>query len=202
MKLAPFLEKACPALAARWVEAANAVYPLATVGFLRTRQDPFANPVGQRSRELSEIFFAAVIGARHDGGALRTALEEFVRVRAMQDVPAETSLQVMFAYKDIIRAHIQEHTFTLDDEARKELEAMDARCDTLALLAFGGYTRAREAFHNARIADARRRHSQLVRLARRHGLMVADDDDLGGSVTENAGAAPPGSNPVEPAGLP
>ena len=174
MSLAAALEKARSSLATRWVEAANAVYPFAATGFLRTRQDAFANPVGRRSQDLSEILFTAVIGKPHDGKALRSALEEFVRVRAMQDVPVEASMQVMFAYKSIIRDYLREHTITPDPAMRKELEAMDERCDTLALLAFGIFSRARETFFNARLEDMRRRHSQVARLAKRHGLIVPD----------------------------
>ncbi|MDL2210620.1 RsbRD N-terminal domain-containing protein [Desulfovibrio sp. OttesenSCG-928-O18] len=201
MRLALVLEKARPALANRWAEAANAVYPFAATGFLRTRQDPFANPVGQRSRELAEVLLAAVLGAPHSGQALRAALEEFVRVRAMQDLPPETSLQVMFAYKDIIRDYLKEHTVSQDDALREDLRAMDERCDTLALLAFGGYSRARETFHDARIEDVRRRHSQVMRLAKRHGLIVSDDGFDGLCNEDSAGSSADG-NPAGNAGLP
>ena len=175
MSLAIIVEKATTTLASRWADAANAVYPFATAGFLRTSLDAFANPVGQKSRDLSEILLAAVVGKQHDGKALRAALEEFVRVRAVQDIPVETALQVMFAYKSIFREYLKEHTIPVTDDLRADLEAMDDRCDTLALLAFGIYVRAREAFHNLRINDARRRNSQIMRLAKHHGLVIPDD---------------------------
>ena len=177
MSLAAVLEKARPALASRWVDAANAAYPFATAGFLRTRLDPFANPVGQRSRDLSDILFSAVIGKAHDGKVLRACLEEFVRVRAVQDMPVETALQVMFAYKGIIREYIKEHTMELDEAKRNELEAMDDRCDTLALLSFGIFVRARETFFEAKVSDVRRRGALVMRLARRHGLAVPDETE-------------------------
>ena len=175
MSLAATLEKARPALTARWVEVANTVYPFATAGFLRTKFDPFANPVGQRSRDLSEILFTAVIGKAHDGAVLRACMEEFVRVRAVQDMPVETAMQVFFAYKGIIRDYIKEHTITVDACVRKDLETMDDRCDTLALIAFGIFVHAREAFYEVRVNDLRRRNTQIMRLARRHGFAVAED---------------------------
>ncbi len=170
MSLAAVLEKACPTLASRWVDAANAVYPFATAGFLRTGQDPFANPVGQRSRDLAPLFCRAVIGLPHDEGAFRSALEEFIRVRAMQDIPVPASLEALFAYKEIIRSHLRETGVACGPAEREELEAMDRRCDSLALSAFGMYTQARETFFEARLGDVRRRHSQILRLAERHGL--------------------------------
>lgn len=179
MGLVKTLEKDIASLAAKWADMADAVYPFASAGFLRTQRDPFANPVGQRSREVSEILFRAVLGLAHDGTQLRNALEEFVRVRAMQDVGAETSLAVMFAYKGIVRAYLKERTIRITEELGAELGAMDERCDTTALLAFGIYARSREAFYNARIEDYRRRNSQIMRLAKRHGLIVNDDKDTG-----------------------
>jgi hypothetical protein len=158
---------------------ADAVYPFASAGFLRTQKDPFANPVGQRSRDVSEILFRAVAGIAHDGKQLRNALEKFVRVRAMQNVSAETSPAVMFAYKKIIRAYLKDHTIPVAEESRAKIEAMDERCDTTALLAFGIYARAREAFYNARFEDYRRRNSQVMRLAKRHGHVVNDNTDTG-----------------------
>lgn len=186
MNLAKMLEKNIDSLAVKWADTADAVYPFASAGFLRSQKNPFANPVGQRSREVSEILFRAVLGLPHDGSQLRNALEEFVRVRAMQDVSAEVSLAVMFAYKRIVRAHLKERTVPVTEELRKELEAMDERCDTAALLAFGIYARNREAFYNARLEDYRRRNSQIMRLAKRHGLVVDTDTDTG----ENPGNTP------------
>lgn len=175
MRLAAVLEKAEASLAARWVDAANAVYPFATAGFLRTKRDAFANPVGQKSLDLSTVLLAAVLGKPHDGTTLRAALEEFVRVRAVQDIPVESALQAMFAYKAIIREYLKEHTVTVTDAMQKDLEAADDRCDTLALLAFGIYTRSRESFFTLRIDDMRRRNSQVMRLAKKHGLVIPDD---------------------------
>lgn len=175
MSLVPVLEHFCPALAERWAAAADAVYPLASAGFLRSSRDPFANPVGRRSADLAPLFCRAVIGLPHDEAALRTALEEFVRVRAMQDLPAEASLEALFACKDILRNCLRDRKVDLTAENREELEAMDKRCDSLALLAFGIYSRLREAFFEARVQDVRRRHSQILRLAARHGLAEAED---------------------------
>ena len=184
MSLTVFLEQSRPTLTSRWVEAANAVYPFATTGFLRTKQNAFANPVGQRSRDLSEHLLNATVGFPHDSSALRAALEEFVRVRAVQDMPVETSLSVMFAYKNIIRNYIAERNITLTGDDKALLHASDERCDTLTLLAFGMYARSREALFNARLEDMRRRHSQILRLAQRHNLASEADGDASDE-TEN-----------------
>jgi hypothetical protein len=94
----------------------------------------------------------------------------------MQDIPAEASLEVFFAWKDLIRACIKEQGLALTQADQEELGAMDKRCDSLALLAFGIYSRLREAFFEARVQDVRRRHSQILRLAERHGLAETDKE--------------------------
>ncbi|MCC8194376.1 MAG: RsbRD N-terminal domain-containing protein [Deltaproteobacteria bacterium] len=170
MNLAAVLEQSCTSLARKWTDAANALYPLAAEGFLRSSRDPFANPLGRRSADLAPLLFRAAVGLPHDEAALRSALEEFARVRAMQDAPPETSLAVLFAYKNLVRNHLKELGYGLTAADREELDALDARCDALALLAFGLYSRARDAFFEARLRDARRRHSQILRLAERHGF--------------------------------
>ena len=100
-----------------------------------------------------------------------------MRVRAVQDVPAENALRVMYAYKGIIRDHLKERAISPDDAMRMELESMDGRCDALALLAFGMYVQSREAFHTARMEDMRRRNAQMFRLVKRHGLAIPDEEN-------------------------
>ena len=185
MSLAAVLENSCPALERCWAKAANAIYPFAATGFLLSHQDPFANPVGQRSANLAPLLCRAVIGLPHDSEALSLALEEFVRVRAMQDASPEASLEALFACKDIFRSHLEELGIPPSPEGIRELSAMDKRCDALALRAFGIYTRLREAFFEARVQDLRRRHSQILRLAQRHGLAepgmeAVETDEPGG----------------------
>ena len=196
MSLASILENACPTLAHSWTRAANAVYPFAVTGFLLTKPDPFANPVGQRSRELAPLLLRAVGGLPHDEAALHAALEEFVRVRAMQDLPAEVTLQVLFAYKSIVREYLREYLkdqrLPAGDVLPEELEALDERSDNLALLAFGMYARQREAFFETRLHDIHRRYSQILRLAQRHGLA--------GTVTEHEDGDPL-SQTLSPGGL-
>ncbi len=170
MSLTAYLEKSRTELASRWADAAGAVYPFATVGFLRTSKEPFTNPVGQRSDNLAALLFSAVIGQKHDGQALAGALEEFVRVRAIQDMTADKSLAVLFAYTAIFREFCKERTRALDLEEFEELARMEARQAKIALAAFAMYAKARETLFAAQLEDTRRRHSQILRLARRHGL--------------------------------
>ena len=177
MSLAAVLENACPSLARKWTARANAVYPFAATGFLLTKDDPFANPVGRRTLDLAPLLCRAVLGLAHDEAAFTAALEEFVRVRAVQDVPAESSLRAVFALKKMIRETCAESGIALTPDARDGIDAMDERCDEVALLAFSLYSRFRDAFFEARVQDVRRRHSQILRLAERRGLADSAPDE-------------------------
>ena len=187
MNIADILNNACSTLANRWIHTANAVYPFATTGFLHTQPDPFANPVGQRSRELAPLLLRAVAGLPYDETAFQTAMEEFTRVRAMQDMPANVTLQVMFAYKHIVRAYLKDQNISTGEFSPDALHALDERSDNFALLAFDIYARQREAFFEVRLHDIQRRYSQILRLAQRHGLAE--------TITETGDTDPPSRTP-------
>jgi hypothetical protein len=170
VSLAEFLEKSRTTLVSRWTDTAASVYPFAAVGLLRTQKNPFVNPAGRRADHLAELLFSAVLGQKHDEPALAAALEEFIRVQAVQDMPAERSLAVLFVYTDIFRAFLSERNKDPEMEDYAELLRMETRQNTLALSAFGMYARVRETLFAAQLEDTRRRHSQILRLARRRGF--------------------------------
>ena len=44
----------------QWLDAVFAMYPLENTGFMRTREDRFANPVGHALRQAAEALYDAV----------------------------------------------------------------------------------------------------------------------------------------------
>lgn len=148
-----------------WTEAVFATYPLETTGFLRTRRDPFSNPVAHMTREAADILFDAMIGEEVSPAQVKAALERFVKLRAVQKFAPSQNMAVFYLMKPILR-----------EKALPELRlkgqldaylAAESRLDTLALLAFDIYTRARETVAEARIKEIRNQHAQLARWAQR-----------------------------------
>ncbi|MDL2316352.1 RsbRD N-terminal domain-containing protein [Desulfovibrio sp. OttesenSCG-928-A18] len=152
------------AMSARWIEVVHGTYPFDTIGFLRTKKDQFANPVGYRTEEAAKALMDVVFSERPDQEALATAVEEIVRVRAIQDFSPEIAVGVFFALKDIVRKVLQE-TGEGQEEYLPALLALESRVDALVLMAFGVYARCREKLHQLRVDEFKRQYSQILRLA-------------------------------------
>lgn len=148
---------------ARWVEAVFATYPLETTGFLRTKNDPFTNPVAHMTREAASVLYDAMIGEEVDPETVKAALDRFVKLRAVQKFAPSESMAVFYlmkpALRDVALAPMRDA-----GQLAAYLDA-EARLDTLVLLAFDIYMKARETLAESRIREIRNQHSQLARWA-------------------------------------
>lgn len=150
-------------VANRWTEAVFATYPLETVGFLRTRNDPFTNPVANMTRQAAGGLYDALIGEEVDSKEVKAAVERFVKLRAVQKFTPGQSMAVFYLLKPILREVVLPEM----EEAGQLAEYlnMESRLDTLALLAFDIYMQAREILAEARIKEIKNQHAQLARWA-------------------------------------
>lgn len=151
-------------IVAQWIEAVFGTYPLDTNGFLRTKEDPFCNPVGEITTTVAGHLYDAVAGEHILADRVREALERFVRLRSVQDFPPSQGLGVIYVLKPLLRATLVP-LFEAGGSMAEYLEA-ESRLDTLALMAFDMYLASRETLTEQRIAEIRNQHAQLVRWAR------------------------------------
>lgn len=161
----------------RWTEAVFATYPLETTGFLRTKSDPFANPVAHMTRQAAAVLFDAMIGEETEPQEVKNALERFVKLRAVQKFSPGQSMAVFYVMKPILRELAMPEML-----AKGQLDAwleVESRLDTLVLLAFDIYMNARETLAESRIKEIRSRHAQLERWAQtlENGNLVPGNDD-------------------------
>ncbi len=151
-----------------WVEAVFATYPLETTGFLRTKNNPFTNPVAHMTREAADILFDAIIGEDIETD------KRFGKLRAVQKGEPSKSLGVLYVMKPILRK-------TALPAMRKanllsEYLECESRLDTVALLAFDIYMRARETLAESRIREIKNQYAQLARWAQKlEGSPVPDE---------------------------
>ncbi len=154
------------AIGKRWVDAVHGSYPFETIGFLRTRKDRFANPVGYRTESAALALVDVCFSEKPDEAALLAALEEIVRVRAIQDFTPEAAVGIFFAMKDIVREVVIASGQM--SACLPALLALESRIDAVALMAFGVYARCREKLHHLRVEEFKRQHSQMLRFASLH----------------------------------
>lgn len=152
-------------VADKWVEAVFATYPLETTGFLRTRNDPFSNPVAHMTRQAASAIYDAIAGEEVDAEEVKGAIERFVKLRAVQKFGPGQSMAVFYLMKPILRAAVLPEALT-----QNQLDAylaMESRLDTIVLLAFDLYASARDSVAEARIKEIKNQHSQLAKWAQR-----------------------------------
>lgn len=176
-----------------WVEAVFATYPLETTGFLRTRSDPFTNPVAHMTREAAGILFDAVAGEEVEAATVRASLDRFVKLRAVQKFAPSQSLAVFYLMKPILREKVMPEMRLkglLDDYL-----AAESRLDTLALLAFDIYSEARETVAELRVRETKNQYAQLARWAQRLENGPATAETLARHCPETAPLDSPAVNP-------
>ena len=129
----------------RWLACALQCHSEETARFLGAEKDPFRNPVGHTLRENLAVLLEQVQGKMEPESA-QAALENIVRVRAVQELTPSQALQFIFQLRPILRQSLPD----------AKDEALDARIDQLALWAFDEYTRCRERIADLRISESRR----------------------------------------------
>lgn len=156
----------------RWTELFFAAYPLDGPGFLRTQTDPFANPVGRIVREALPVLYDAVAGNDANPDAVRAALAELMRLRAVQDMPPAKAVGPLFLLKPLLREIVlPEWLKAAGDQSPGVPErlypylAVESRVDSLGLLALDLYAGDREKVFNLRVEEIKRSQSQVVRWA-------------------------------------
>ena len=151
-----------------WVDAVFNTYALETTGFLRTQNDPFANPVAHMTREAAGVVYDAVAGEDVDPAQVKKAIDRFVKLRAVQDGTPGQNLGVFLLLKPILRKMVLPRCSGSDALTSYYLEA-ESRLDSVMLLAFDMYTADRDIIAESRITEIRNQHAQLVRWAQKVG---------------------------------
>lgn len=158
----------------RWTELFFAAYPLDGPGFLRTQTDPFANPVGRIVREALPVLYDAVAGNDADSGAVRAALADLVRLRAVQAMPPSEAVGPVFLLKQLLREAVLPDWLKPGSggeaggaprDRLNDYLAVESRVDSLGLMALDLYAGDREKVFNLRVEEIQRNQSQVVRWA-------------------------------------
>ena len=135
------------AIAEEWLKRVLAGYPEQTARILSQERDRFRNPVGYALKEGLPVLVEEIFGSM-DRERLVSALDEIVRIRAVQDLTPSQAVGFVFLLKPLVES------------------GMHPRIDDLALLAFDLYTQCREQLHEARVNEAKRRVFALERRAK------------------------------------
>lgn len=141
-----------------WLAQTFRTYPAQTARLLEARKDRFQNPVGYALRVSLPALLDELTGG-FDRARVRAALDEVVRIRAVQDFDAEEAIGFVFLLKPILREQL--------DPPGGLGEALERRVEELAALAAELYDDCRKRMIEIQRREAERRVYVARRIASR-----------------------------------
>ena len=96
-----------------------------------------------------------------DRDQVMAALDEVIRVRALQNFSPSQALAFIFLLKNVIREELAKEL--KDGQFSQELQEVESRIDGMALLGFEVYTQRREKLYEIRVTEIKKRVSGFLR---------------------------------------
>ena len=132
----------------RWIDRVTDSYPEETAKFLRSKSDPFANPVGAGLQEgMAQLLDGVIDGV--DVDELVPALDQVIRVRAVQDFSPSDAVRFIFDLKGIL------HEVSGEPESLEVPRHVGPTIERLGLRAFDVYMNCREEMWSIRAREIR-----------------------------------------------
>ena len=131
-----------------WVERTLDGYT--SSGFFKRSKDRIANPTGTTTRNgLAQVLDLLLQGAEPDKYV--PALDQVIRIRAVQDFTPSQAVVPFLELKWIIRQVLNEDKNT--QHLPDDMSTLDCEIDRIALAAFDIYTQCREELYKVRIQE-------------------------------------------------
>ena len=137
----------------KWIEKVAESHPQSAAALRAPQPDPFRNPIGYTIRNGLAQLWEQLQGDM-DPDAIDSALDNILRIRAVQDMPGSEAASFVIP----LRAILSQASGTFD------LDLLDNRIDRLAQAAWGKYKQCRDQIGAARLHET-------ARLARTHRLI-------------------------------
>jgi hypothetical protein len=152
MQLSELLYEKKVSLLEKWIDCALAVYHKDASSFLKKQKNQFANPLGYTaSNSLTKIF--DVLCKDCPVNEASKALEDFVKIRAVQELSPAQALSFVYDLKKIMK---DEGLATDSTKILQELLIFNSRIDELAMMAFDLYMESRERLYRVRLDEFKR----------------------------------------------
>jgi hypothetical protein len=147
------------AILKKWFDLTVDSYPADTAVFLKREGDPFRNPIGSTiSEALTSVYEA--IGGEMDEERMAAALDDVVKVAAVQETSPSRALGFVFLLKRALREALADQL--RDPHLAAEVAELDSRVDAVALIAFDLFVKHRERVFEIRANEMKNRTSILL----------------------------------------
>ena len=143
-----------------WFSLILKTYPENSAKFFKRDGDRFANPVGASIKLDSEQIFDALVNDKQSE-ILLAALDNIVRIRAVQQFSASQAVSFIFLLKNSIRSALTDFLQS-NPQCYSGLLEMESKIDGMALICFDNYMNNREKLFNLKTDEIKRRVTKLL----------------------------------------
>jgi hypothetical protein len=150
MPLADILLEKKAGLVESWFEKTLQVFSPVSANSLLRRPDQFQNPVGSGLKKSLATLLNGLLQPEKEKEAVHNALQEIIRILAVQNISASRAVGFLFELKRIVRAALPD-AFSPD-----ECAAFEMRIDEFALAAFDLFVEFREKIYDLKVNESKR----------------------------------------------
>ena len=164
------LEKNKAAIAKKWFNLAAQTYALDTAQFLKSKTDPFANPVGSTMLTGLDGILDQLIHTM-DPETLNSHLDSIIRIRAIQNFTPSQATAFILSLKKVLRKYLAKELH--DSRLAAEFIEFESKIDKICLMAFDIYMQCREKVY---LIGANETRNRTYRAFERAGLIAESAD--------------------------
>ena len=164
--LEKLIEQNKAAITKKWFDLTVQTYAADTADFLKSKTDPFANPVGSTTQKGLDAILDQLIHAM-EPAALNACLDPIIRIRAVQNFTPSQATAFILSLKKVLRDNLVKELH--DSRLAAELVAFESKIDQLCLMAFDIYMQCRENIFQISSNETRNR---TFRAFERAGLIA------------------------------
>ena len=168
--LEKILDQKKAAISKQWFDLTVQTYAPDTAAFMKSKTDPFANPVGNAMMTGLDGILEQLIDTA-DSKALHSHLDSIIRIRAVQNFTPSQATAFILSLKKILREYLAKEL--QDSRQATEFIEIESKIDLICLMAFDIYMQCREKVYQISAHETRNR---TFRAFERAGLVVESPD--------------------------
>ncbi len=153
------------AIAKKWFDLTAQTYAPDTAEFLKSKTDPFANPVGGSILSGLDGLLDQLIHDM-DPQIINSYLDPIIRIRAVQNFTPSQAVAFILSLKKALRTSLKKEL--RDIRILTELSELESKIDRLSLMAFDIYVQCREKIYQL---SANEMKNRTFRAFERAGLV-------------------------------
>jgi len=152
--LVKIIEQRKAAIVKKWFDLTAQTYAPDTAEFLKSKTDPFANPVGGSMLKGLHVLLNQLIHDM-DPQIINSYLDPIIRIRAVQNFTPSQATAFILSLKKALRANLTKEL--RDIHNTEELFEFELKIDQLSLMAFDIYMQCREKIYQISANETRNR---------------------------------------------